>query len=114
MKNIVALSLVLASAFGLSSAASAATSDCRGGYICLFGDQYYQGRFVAANNGIIDLHSADMNDLGTSVLNWTNQRWCLYSDSSYRGEHIVIEPGASIPNIGNFNDRASSMVQCNG
>jgi hypothetical protein len=63
-------------------------------------------------------HDKGMQDATSSVLNKTGTAWCLYADNNFSGEHVQIDPGQQIPDLGqvqpNINDLLSSaqMGKC--
>jgi len=97
----------------VSSPAFASKGDCPQGYMCIFGDSNFTGRFMATSQPVGNVES--LNDLTTSVWNRTGAHWCLFLDTGFgpTQDTYVVAPGQEISNIGNgWNDNVSSMRPC--
>ncbi|SFY41703.1 peptidase inhibitor family I36 protein (plasmid) [Streptomyces atratus] len=93
--------------------ASADVNDCRDGYVCVWGDSNYRGRYLFSAT---DVHNVGerMNDLTTSLWNRTGSKVCFFDDASWSGAPLLyVAPGQGIPNVGDAaNDRITSWHTC--
>ncbi|GGL68916.1 hypothetical protein GCM10010095_62160 [Streptomyces anthocyanicus] len=94
--------------------ASANPQQCPSGYVCVWGDSNYEGRYLFAPGTELSNIGSYMNDLTTSVWNRTGSRICLYPDADWRGETLgIVLAGGSTPNLGNdANDKITSWRAC--
>ncbi|MBC3984655.1 peptidase inhibitor family I36 protein [Streptomyces buecherae] len=94
--------------------ASANPNDCPGGYVCVWGDSNYEGRFLFVPGTSRSNVGDHMNDLTTALWNRTGSRVCFYDHSNYGGSVLaIVSPGESRGNIGpTANDRISSWRAC--
>jgi Peptidase inhibitor family I36 len=101
--------------------------DCPDGYVCIFGDNDYNGRWIAYPNGGNIWYVGDwMNDLTSSVWNRTNHTICVFDNAGWTGQGFGLTHGSGTPSIGlstrhvdefgsvsdNLNDRVSSIRDC--
>lgn len=73
--------------------ASADVNDCRDGYVCVWGDSNYRGRYLFSAT---DVHNVGerMNDLTTSLWNRTGSKVCFFDDASWSGAPCCTWPRA--------------------
>ncbi|WP_131742234.1 peptidase inhibitor family I36 protein [Actinomadura roseirufa] len=89
-------------------------NDCPNGYVCVWGDINYEGRYLfnpgtdRANVGSF------MNDLTSSLWNRTGSQVCFYEHADFRGATLAIVPAGSwLSNVGPAaNDKISSWRDC--
>ncbi|WP_189930874.1 peptidase inhibitor family I36 protein [Streptomyces sulfonofaciens] len=94
--------------------ASAHPEDCPDGYVCVWGDSNYEGRFLFVPGTDRANVGSAMNDLTTSIWNRTGSRVCFYDDANYGGSILaIVNAGAWRGNVGpTANDRISSWRAC--
>lgn len=90
-------------------------NDCPDGFVCVWGDTNYTGRFVG-QIGSLDRPDIEsfMNDLTSSVWNRSPYQICFYENTNYGGDLLLVAfPGNSFANVGDrANDRISSWKRC--
>jgi hypothetical protein len=111
---IAGVCVTAASAIVGGTPASANPNDCPNGYVCVWGDSNYEGRFIFVPGNHRANVGSFMNDLTTSLWNRTGSRVCFYDDAGYGGPILaIVNPGGSRPNVGpTANDRISSWRAC--
>lgn len=106
--------LVAGSVVAGGTQASANPNDCPKGYVCVWGDSNYEGRFLFVPGTKRANVGERMNDLTTSLWNRTGSRICFYDDANYGGSVLaIVDPGGSRANVGpTANDRITSWKAC--
>jgi hypothetical protein len=129
MSLLAAAVATIAVAFGgspASASAAAVCSDGEPGYLCLwehsspyplssYRSEIGEGRSVALKTGASNLHnSLRFGDKTSQINNNTDQYWCVYEHTGYRGKMRMIGPNArSLFFAGEFwNDKISSVRVC--
>ncbi|MEV8454686.1 peptidase inhibitor family I36 protein [Streptomyces sp. NPDC052095] len=94
--------------------AMAGSRDCPDGYVCVWGDSNYEGRFVFVHGTSQENVGSRMNDLTTSLWNRTDSTICFCDDAGYGGALLArVAPGDSRANLERgANDRISSWRAC--
>ncbi|MEU5159093.1 peptidase inhibitor family I36 protein [Streptomyces sp. NPDC020875] len=89
-------------------------NDCPNGYVCVWGDSNYEGRFLFVPGTSRSNVGNHMNDLTTSLWNRTGSRVCFYDHADYQGSILaIVNPGDWRGNVGpTANDRISSWRAC--
>ena len=91
--------------------ASAASSDCANGGLCLWDDSGFtdtRKRFTASEN---DMNDIGFGDKASSAYNRTSVAWVLWGNHDYTGDALCLKAGASSTNLDNFSgfgDKTSS------
>lgn len=111
---IAAVCVTATSIIAGGTPASADPQDCPSGYVCVWGDSNYQGRYLFAPGPERSSVGGYMNDLTTSLWNRTGSQVCFYQHDNWRGVTLKIIPaGGSSPNVGpSANDAISSWRAC--
>ncbi|MER0240642.1 peptidase inhibitor family I36 protein [Streptomyces sp. HSW2009] len=99
---------------GSATSASANPNDCPDGYVCVWGDINYEGRFLFAPGPERANVGSHMNDLTSSIWNRTGSQVCFYNHADWRGGVMRIVPaGGYLANVGpDANDTISSWRAC--
>lgn len=99
-----------------ASSASAAKGDCPSGAFCVWEHGNFEGVILVPSvNGDSwpDFSSRSFDNLASSAVNWTSQRWCLYAGPNYQDRIAVFNPSTSLQFFpSSANDRASSAKVC--
>jgi hypothetical protein len=104
---------VLIAAVAVLSVCSTTAAFAKGGYVKLYEHKGFYGRsvVVGTNRGIPDMHANGMNDTCSSIKYNIPTGWqvVLHADTGYRGSTYVLEGRGSLPSIGYFEDKCSSL-----
>ncbi|WP_242908355.1 peptidase inhibitor family I36 protein [Actinomadura terrae] len=89
-------------------------NDCPNGYVCVWGDINYEGRFLFAPGPERQNVGDFMNDLTSSVWNRTGSQVCFYQHADWRGGTLlIVGAGDWRANVGrDANDAISSWRAC--
>lgn len=85
----------------------------KGGYVKLYSDKGFVGASttVGVNRNISDMHAKGMNDTVSSIKYNIPSGWqvVLHADTGYKGRTYVLEGSGSLPSVGDFEDKCSSL-----
>ncbi|SFJ01300.1 peptidase inhibitor family I36 protein [Amycolatopsis sacchari] len=105
----IALATAAAATVAMATPASASYDQCPDGWFCMWENNAYTGYFYGLLNADSPNFGNDFNDKMTSYWNRSPDRWLVFSDSSYGGVCMTIEPGQSSSAVKpEINDTATS------
>jgi hypothetical protein len=117
LKSAAVATAIVGSAFGAmavtAGTASADINVCKGGYVCLFDNDNFNGdsyRTVAGGSFNVP---GFFNDRTTSVFNNSGINYCFFKDANFSGLSFGLNAGVRTSNVGTvFNDSITSFKPC--
>ena len=85
--------------------ASAAISQCPSGSMCAWENGGYNGAFINGGISRYNYSGTGMNDMATSLYNYTTKRGVYYADAGYAGTNLALGAG------GTWNDLWNTGIQ---
>lgn len=99
----------------LSGGVERATTDCPSDYVCMYRDSNLGGGGYGVRDGfdLNDFRGIDFNDQLSSWVNYTDDRYCWYSDLNFTGSVQSLDAGDVATSLSpQHNDTASALAYC--